>query len=84
MRAANNGCACERCVWWNAFSDPEVHPAGTCQRNAPTIPKTPGSENVNRAFDKNREWPQTHRDDWCGEFYKNPALPDIVDPARIG
>lgn len=67
----DGGYTCNECSYFQEIS--EAHPVGTCRRHAPfSEGKKRGSIDTENQFSNffgtNSDWPQTHRDDWCGDF----------------
>ena len=64
---------CGECRFWESENNAEF---GRCKRYAPTV----------IAVDGRHEWPETHQDDWCGDFVvRSTILPthySIDDVAR--
>lgn len=64
--------ACGDCVYF--FPVSEVHNVGECRRRSPFAPqdKRPGSieteTEYSACFGINRQWPQTKKKDFCGDF----------------
>jgi len=58
---------CENCKFWNPTG---YNRKGECRRHAPKM--------VVSTLDNNYvpDWWETDKEDWCGEFEKQPAKPD--------
>ena len=57
-----NNVTCKGCRWWeDEFV--KVHQYGECRRHAPII--KPDKSSLKPKYW--RTWPNTHKDDWCGD-----------------
>ena len=62
---------CELCRFWPGY---EYSPVADCRRHAPVVFRQPIAWRGNGVtLGPVRNWPQTGRDDWCGEFEPRPT-----------
>lgn len=59
------GRKCSECYFWHAYGS-GAGPTGQCRRHAPVVLR------INADGESENPFPETHEDDWCGDFLGKP------------